>query len=260
MGWRARLAVLGFCTGTAVLIVVGVQIYGKTDSDITSKYLLWVFFALYATHLFINLAGTAVNEVISDRDEKAVLERIDTNEKSILEKLSDIPSLIARHSDLIVFPDQNAGLEHCIANCRYQKFSVRNTVLRYEDVASADPNDTVYRRWLDSRKTAIGSLKNNWKEIVSSNFEDSDPHIMFSKEMSKLGTRYYDLQRVDDKAHPMVQLILFEFDDKDAEVIFGWDFPGNRRGPSVLSTNPAVVRYFKGYFDYWFAELKKQSS
>lgn len=239
MGPKARTAVAAFCSGVAVLIFVYAEFYPKPDDQFTLKYILTIIFSLFATSIGINLLSAAVHEILADRERNTIIERIDA-----------LPGLIAEHSDIVLFQDRRAGYRYCISQCSKAK-SVRNTVLRYGYPSSADPNDPIYTQWRGAKAASVESLKTAWKEIVSQHLSDEDGQIIFAQTMSSRGLPYYEWRQLDDTKYPMVQMTLFEF-ESHSEVVFGWEFPANWKGPSILSRNPQIVAYFAKYFDRCF--------
>lgn len=245
MGLRARAA-LGTAIAAVLAFTLGlIKAYNTPEHDITNKDLLLALLFSLAGVVLINLAVTAVQEYLADRDKNEIIQRIDL-----------LPGLIARHADLVIFPDKITGFRYCIEACAKAKL-VRNNVLRYGYKASANPRDPAYLAWRSAKEKSIESLEVSWKEIVSIHLEESDGQVEFSKRMSQHGASYYDWRYIDDTACPMVQMTSFEF-DAHKEVIFGWEFPGAWRGVSVLTRNPEVVAYFDNYFDYCFDRVAKR--
>jgi hypothetical protein len=239
MGPKARAAVATVFAGIAGLTLAFIRFYYTPNEEITNRYLLLALFSLSAGIIGINLITTAVQEYLADDDKNEVLRRIEL-----------LPGLIAHNSDLIIFRDRNTGYQYCIEACAKAK-SVRNNILRYGLSTSADPDDAVYKTWLAAKEKSVESLDVPWKEIVSAHLDENDGQVKLSKLLARHGPRYYDWRRLDDRMCPMVQMTLFEFDNH-SEVIFGWEFPGIWRGPSIMTRNKETVQYFEKYFDHCF--------
>lgn len=57
---------------------------------------------------------------------------------------------------------------------------------------------------------------------------------------------------LDDVKSPMMQMIIFTFNDGSQEVLFGHEFPTMRHGPSYKTRNSEVIKFFDAYFEHWF--------
>ena len=245
MNWKVFVALTSVIAGMGALAWNYLGWYAKPESEISNKLLLTTLFGLFVATLGIDLVTKAFYEFFEGKQKNEILKRID-----------GLPSLILGQADIVVLGDRNAGFRYCIETVPNAK-SVKNNILRYGEVDSANPSDTIYAEWRDAKKNSVQSLETSWKEIVSVHLKDDDPQILFARAMSEKGSRYYGWERIDDRECPMVQLTLFEF-DQYAEVIFGWEFPGSWRGACMVTRNADVVKYFDRYFDHHYALAKEQ--
>jgi hypothetical protein len=244
-GRKFQTSVVAVFAGVIALGWFYLQFRGKNESEVTNTFIVTVIFGLFAANLTIDLVVKSVHEYFADREENAILAR-----------LNELPGNIANHADIVVFSDKNAGMTHCI-NAASKALVIRNNILRYGRTASSDPDDPVYKKWRAAKETSITSLKTVWREIVSTHLNPNDPQVTFSRRMNeRVVESHYDWRSLDDRSCPMVQMTLFEFGASiPSEVIFGWEFPHAWQGPCILTRNPETVEYFKKYFDFHFDNI-----
>jgi hypothetical protein len=270
-------------TAVAALLVAAVFLYLKPINEVREA--TWIFLSLFASMVLIDRIGRLVVEHTAKKTKDETLQKLDetlekqgetlqkqdeTLEKQgetlqkqdetlrkldeTLQNLLEIPSLITKNNDVVVFTNRKAALEHCIAMAP-KAVAVKNTVLRYGHNKSAPPNDTDSRNWRDAKKRSI-KAGDRWMEIVSCYLDPTDDAMKFSVEMRSDGPRAYQVGFLDDRICAMMQMTIFDFGlGNGKEVLFGFGLPDDSlHGLTILTRNESVLGYFE---EYWRAHWKK---
>lgn len=133
--------------------------------------------------------------------------------------------------------------------------AIKNTTLRYGATCTAALDDRAYASWREAKKNSILSHSCTWTEIVSCHLSEHDPQQGIMRAAADDGFQYYSAKFIDDKNHPMMQVIIFDRGDKEKEAIFGWEFPGCRHGQAFLTNNERLVEYLERYFDHHYEKV-----
>lgn len=175
---------------------------------------------------------------------------IERDEVRIL--FSDLPNYLVDSHHIVSFPTRELGLKYCIYLAE-SATRIRNTVLRYGNSYSvgslyhADGIDKLYEKWLEARKDSV-RRGNQVTEVISKYLAADDPSREQAIQLSTLSTRYR-CHLIDDRANPLTQMTIFEFDEYK-EVVLGWELPGSDEGRSFSSRNSRVVEHFEAYFEH----------
>jgi len=218
-----------------VVIVTLVIVYFSYVQTNQSKELFAIFFLFSATFMTDKVAALFAGYGL-DRD-KLETDRL----------FKSLPSLLLESSDIVTFSNRKDGINYIVAMLK-SAVSVRNTVLRYGKTASATSQDFEYEAMLEAKREAL--LKNDcpWTEIVSIHIDNDDKVMALISELK--GKTRYNVSFIDDKCIPMIQMLMIDYDDREREVIFGWEFPEAGAAPAFSTRNRQVVQYFEKYFDH----------
>lgn len=227
------------CTGLTVPIVI------LFFRDVPSpKDILWAFISLFASTVVLDRLAAVVQEhtTVSKTDE------LITKSDLMIEKVMQIPGLIAQNNNVVVF-HRTQAFEYCIAAAP-SAVQVLNNVMRYGNKRSSALNDLVYERWRETKRKCIEEQRVSWIEIVSAHIEADDGQRKFMADMDAFAP-HYEAVFLDDVTSPMVQITLFDFGGGKKEVLFGWEFPHAQQGVTILMRNNSAVDYFEKYFEFF---------
>jgi hypothetical protein len=231
---RNTISALGQLAFNVAALAIVYFSYSQNEPSV-NKILIPIFI-LFASTFIVDKVGGVFSGYSFDRDH--------LNMERLYEEL---PNILVGNHDIVTFPSRIEGLKYATYLCEFSSH-VRNTVIRYGSNRTSTAQDEEYMNLLKAKKK---SLKDNdcvWTEILSDYLGDDDPAIKLVNEIQNT-TRYY-VCYVDDVHMPMVQMFIFEFTDRDKEVIFGWEFPGMEQGASFATRNRKIVDYFETYFEY----------
>ncbi len=173
----------------------------------------------------------------------------DEREREIRQNRAEI---LGTH-DIQYFPTHNEGYKHSIRLAETAT-DIRNVVLRYGERDTTSRSDDIYREWVDAK---VRAARRNvpFKEIVSTHLKSSDLGRKFIRGLESDAN--YRPRTIDDKAVPMMQMIIFRF-GKEGEVVFGWEFHDHLHGACFASRNIELVNFFERYFDLHFRAVASQ--
>lgn len=173
-----------------------------------------------------------------------------------------LPALLAGAHDMVILEDRLEATKHYLRASDGDVREVKNTVIRYVDVAAGEQvmhrvsaeYDDAYEKWIKARERIITTQLCDWWEIISVNIPDSS-EILHSVSKLKEWPKYRP-KFINENSCPMMQMTIFRYrGNRKSLIMFGFSYVGHNSGATFMSYDDRLVAFFEKYFDKHYNDI-----
>lgn len=241
-----RISVSLLVAALTAVGLIGVIVHAFTSAETKENEILHYVVVLIGFFFLSEVVARCFSEFFADQESKIV-------QTYIKEFADDFLKASANMSEIVVFSTNLMAFEYLVSNLN-RAISVNNTILRYGSEQAKGPYGETYAQWMREKSKSIVDGA-QWNEIISSHLKFTDEQERIIQEYQRQG-RFYESVMIDDREHPMIQMISIVYRDGVREVIFGFHYPGWLTAPAFLSRDRNIFDFFQNYFQVNFNRMK----